>query len=141
LSVLESMEHQAVILRPDATHRGAEESVPDGIKCGRCLMRSGNPGGYRLLPNFGKERASRALTRKTGACRAGAASDDDLDKKDLVNRRARFAASCRCARCCAIAKSPLPTTALHSCAITSDAFWRDDVRGAIERDLPRGRRA
>ncbi len=33
LSVLESMGHQAVILPPDATHLGAVESVPDGIKC------------------------------------------------------------------------------------------------------------
>ncbi len=128
LSVLESMGHQAVILPPDATHLGAVESVPDGIKC--AALFNAHPeiqGVIVCLPNFGNETGiSAALTRMDRRVPVLVqASDDDLDKMDLVNRRDAFCGKlslCAVLRQC---KIPFTTTALHSCAITSEAFCED----------------
>lgn len=128
LSVLESLGHQAVILPEDATNLGAVESIPDGIKC--AALFNAHPeieGVIVCLPNFGNETGiSAALTRMDRRVPVLVqASDDDLTKMDLVNRRDAFCGKlslCAVLRQCRI---PFTTTKLHSCAITSCEFALD----------------
>ena len=129
LAKLDSLGFRYVILPEDATPTGAVETIDDAQKCANLFQehRSEIQGVIVILPNFGDELGivNTLQLAKLGVPVLVQASDDDLDKVDVANRRDSFCGKLSVCNDLYQYGIPFTDTTYHTCAIGSDTFSRD----------------
>ncbi|MFC1713440.1 L-fucose/L-arabinose isomerase family protein [Candidatus Poribacteria bacterium] len=126
---LDNMGYEYAILPEGATPTGAVETLDDAQKCARLFQerRDDIQGIIVALPNFGDELGIvNALKQaKLDVPVLVQASDDDIDKVDVANRRDSFCGKLSVCNNLYQYDIPFTDTTYHTCAIESDVFAGD----------------
>ena len=126
---LANMGYEYVILPEGDTPTGAVETLDDARKCARLFReRRDDIGGVIVaLPNFGDELGvvSTINMAKLDVPILVQASDDDMDKVDVENRRDSFCGKLSVCNNLYQYDIPFTDTTYHTCAIESDVFSVD----------------
>ena len=126
---LDSLGYGYVILPEDATPTGAIETVEDARKCARLFQerRDDIHGIIVALPNFGDEVGivNTLKMAKLDVPILVQASDDEIGKVDVNNRRDSFCGKLSVCNNLYQYDIPFTDTTYHTCAIESDVFTRD----------------
>jgi L-fucose isomerase-like protein len=126
---LDALGYRYVIPPEDATPTGAIETVADAQKCARLFHehREEIQGVIVALPNFGDE-IGVVNTLKLANLDVPVlvqASDDDIDKVDVENRRDSFCGKLSVCNNLYQYDIPFTDTTYHTCALESDVFKGD----------------
>jgi L-fucose isomerase-like protein len=123
------MGYKYVILPEDATPTGAVETMADAQKCADLFQahRKDIQGIIVSLPNFGDELGvvNTLQLAKLDVPVLVQASDDDLDKVDVANRRDAFCGKLSVCNNLYQYGIPFTDTTYHTCAVSSDVFSKD----------------
>jgi len=126
---LDALGYDYVIPPEDATATGAIETVADAQKCARVFHehREEIQGIIVALPNFGDEIGVINTLRLANldVPVLVQASDDDIDKVDVENRRDSFCGKLSVCNNLYQYDIPFTDTTYHTCAIESDVFESD----------------
>ena len=129
VSKLEALGYKAIILPEDATPTGAIETLDDAQKCANLFSqhRGEIQGVIVALPNFGDELGvvNTLNLAKLGVPVLVQASDDELDKVDVANRRDSFCGKLSVCNNLYQYGIPFTDTTYHTCALDSDVFTQD----------------
>ena len=129
IAKLDSLGYGYVILPEDATPTGAIETVEDARKCARLFQerRDDIHGIIVALPNFGDEVGivNTLKMAKLDVPILVQASDDEIGKVDVNNRRDSFCGKLSVCNNLYQYDIPFTDTTYHTCAIESDVFTRD----------------
>jgi len=126
---LDNMGYECVILPEDVTPTGAIETLDDAKKCARLFQerRDEIAGIIVALPNFGDELGvvNTLNLAKLDVPVLVQASDDDIDKVDVANRRDSFCGKLSVCSNLYQYDIPFTDTTYHTCAIEGDVFAGD----------------
>jgi L-fucose isomerase-like protein len=129
IAVLEEMGFDYVVLSEEDTRLGLVETMDDAKKCAKLFRQNYEKidGVIVCLPNFGDEIGAVAALdiAKLDVPVLIQASDDDLDKLDLDNRRDSFCGKLSVCNNLYQYKIPFTNTSLHTYAINSENFRQD----------------
>lgn len=129
IAKIDKMGYECVILPEDATPTGAIETLDDAQKCANLFQdhRKKIQGIIVALPNFGDELGIVNTLRlaKLDVPVLVQASDDDIDKVDVENRRDSFCGKLSVCNNFYQYDIPFTDTTYHTCAIESDVFTGD----------------
>jgi L-fucose isomerase-like protein len=129
LSKLDALGYGYVIPPEDATPNGAIETMADAQKCAALFQERQRDidGVIVALPNFGDELgvANTLKLSKLDVPVLVQASDDELDKLDVANRRDSFCGKLSVCNNLYQYGIPFTDTTYHTCAIGSDEFGKD----------------
>ena len=126
---LDALGYKYVILPEEATPTGAIETVADAEKCAKLFHkhREEIQGIIIALPNFGDEIGvvNTLKLAKLDVPILVQASDDDMDKVDVANRRDAFCGKLSVCNNLYQYNIPFTDTTYHTCALESDVFEGD----------------
>jgi L-fucose isomerase-like protein len=129
IAKLDALGYNYIIPPEDATPAGAIETVEDARKCAKVFNdhREEIQGVIVALPNFGDEVGVVNTLRMANldVPVLVQASDDDIDKVDVANRRDSFCGKLSVCNNLYQYNIPFTDTTYHTCAIESDIFGRD----------------
>ena len=129
LAQLDALGYGYVILPEDATPNGAIETMADAQKCAALFQerQSDIDGVIVALPNFSDELGvvNTLKLSKLDVPVLVQASDDELDKLDVANRRDSFCGKLSVCNNLYQYGIPFTDTTYHTCAIGSDVFGKD----------------
>lgn len=128
-SKLNELGHQVVVLPDEATPTGVIETIEDAHKCARLFHENADKidGIIVSLPNFGDELGIVVSLKESGlqVPVLVQASDDEIDKVDLKNRRDAFCGKLSVCNNLYNYGIAFTNTQTHTCSIASAAFTDD----------------
>lgn len=129
IAKLDAMGYKYIIPPENATPTGAIETIDDAQKCARLFRehRDEIQGIIVALPNFGDE-VGVVNTLRLADLDVPVlvqASDDDISKVDVANRRDSFCGKLSVCNNLYQYNIPFTDTTYHTCAIESDVFSKD----------------